>query len=128
MVDNVSPQATWEALNSDPDARLVDVRTEAEWRTVGIPDLAAAGKEIVLLPWQFGPGQLNPDFVAGLAEAGLAPAQPLYFICRSGARSAAAATAARAAGYGTVYNVANGFEGGGDSAGWKPLGLPTRLP
>ncbi len=128
MVENVSSKDTWEALGTDPDARLVDVRTEAEWSGVGIPDTVATGHAAVLLPWQFGPGQPNPDFLAGLAAAGLTPQQHLYFICRSGARSMAAAEAARAAGYGTTYNVANGFEGTPLSAGWKRQGLPSRMP
>ncbi len=126
MVENVAPQVAYDALNSDAEARLVDVRTEAEWRAVGIPDTSAAGRETVLLPWQFGPGRPNPAFLDGLAAAGLTPEHRLYFICRSGARSMAAAEAARAAGYGTVYNVADGYEGGRPGAGWKASGLPWR--
>lgn len=128
MVANVSPPEAWDALKHNPDARLVDVRTEAEWNTVGIPDLAGAGKQAVLLPWQFGPGQPNAGFIDGLRAAGLEPEHKLYFMCRSGARSFAAAEAAEQAGYRTAINVANGFEGGRFSAGWKSLGLPWRLP
>ncbi len=126
MADNVPSDAAWDALNRDPQARLVDVRTEAEWRGVGVPDTAAAGAETVLLPWQFGPGAPNPEFVEGLAAAGLKPGDHLYFICRSGARSMAAAEAARAAGYATVYNVADGYEGSRSSTGWKAKGLPFK--
>ena len=126
MIDNVSPEAAWAALNADRQARLVDVRTEAEWQAVGVPDAGAAGAETVLLPWQFGPGQPNPAFVDGLREAGLQPEQSLYFICRSGARSQAAAEAARDAGYETVFNVSSGYEGSRVAAGWKALGLPAR--
>ncbi len=126
MADNVPPDAAWDALSSDPQARLVDVRTEAEWHAVGVPDTAAAGAETLLLPWQFGPGAPNPAFVEGLAAAGLKPGDHLYFICRSGARSMAAAEAARAAGYPTVYNVDSGYEGSRSSAGWKAAGLPWK--
>lgn len=128
MVENVAPADAWDALQRDPAARLVDVRTEAEWRTVGIPDGSGAGKQTVLLPWQFSPAEPNLDFVQGLRQAGLAPEHRIYFICRSGARSAAAAEAARAAGYSEVFNVASGFEGGRFSAGWKAKGLPWKLP
>ena len=124
MAENVLSEAAWEALRSDPQARLVDVRTEAEWRGVGVPDTSQAGQRPVLLPWQFSPAQRNPDFVYGLREAGLTSEQTLYFICRSGARSQAAAEAAHAAGYQHVYNVADGFEGGRGVAGWKAKGLP----
>ncbi|MCB1431460.1 MAG: rhodanese-like domain-containing protein, partial [Alphaproteobacteria bacterium] len=52
-------------------------------------------------------------------------------ICRSGARSAAAASALTAAGYTNAWNVAEGFEGDKDPdghrgtiGGWKAAGLP----
>jgi rhodanese-related sulfurtransferase len=132
MVENVAPTKAWEALRSDPKAQLVDVRTDAEWNFVGIPDLNEAGKEAVLIPWQIYPTmQRNPSFVENLRQAGLKPEQPIYFICRSGARSMAAAESARAAGFPRVFNVADGFEGPADheghrgtSAGWKADGLP----
>ena len=126
MADDVPPEAAWEALRTDPQARLVDVRTEGEWHAVGIPDTAEAGAGAVLLPWQFSPAELNAGFVDGLHAAGLTPENHLYFICRSGARSQAAAEAARAAGYPTVYNVASGYEGNRVAPGWKAAGLPFK--
>ena len=92
MVDNVSAERTWEALKADPQAQLVDVRTEAEWNFVGVPDLAAAGKQVVLLAWQQYPTmQRNTQFEGQLQEAGFTPEHHIYFICRSGARSMSAA-------------------------------------
>ena len=134
MVDNVSPGKTWEALKNDPNAQLVDVRTDVEWNFVGVPDLAAAGKQAVLLPWQVYPSmQRNAKFEDQLSEAGFTPEHHIYFLCRSGVRSLAAAEAARAAGFPNVYNIADGFEGPPDgaghrgiSAGWKAEGLPWR--
>jgi rhodanese-related sulfurtransferase len=134
MVDNVSSQQAWDALQNEPDAQLVDVRTTAEWSYVGIPDLTPIGKRTALIVWQeFPSGEINPDFKAELARANLGHEQPIYFICRSGARSMAAAREARAAGYTKVFNVADGFEGPpneeqhrGEIAGWKAAGLPWR--
>lgn len=134
MVDNVSPGQTWEALKADPNAQLVDVRTDAEWNFVGVPDLAAAGKQAVLLQWQVYPSmQRNSAFEQQLNDAGFTPEHHIYFLCRSGARSMAAAEAALAAGFPHVYNVADGFEGPPDraghrgaTAGWKASGLPWR--
>ncbi len=65
MVEDVSPKAAWEALTSDPQARLVDVRTEAEWHAVGVPDTAATGSETLLLPWQFSPPSAIRAFSTG---------------------------------------------------------------
>jgi rhodanese-related sulfurtransferase len=134
MVENVSPGKTWEALKTDANAQLVDVRTDAEWNFVGIPDLAAAGKQAVLLPWQVYPTmQRNAEFEAQLSKAGFTPEHHIYVLCRSGVRSLAAAEAARAAGFPNVYNVADGFEGPpngaghrGVTSGWKAEGLPWR--
>ena len=47
MVENVAPTQTWEALQADASAQLVDVRTDAEWNFVGVPDLNEAGKQAV---------------------------------------------------------------------------------
>lgn len=132
MVDNVSPSEAWTALQADPAAQLVDVRTDAEWQYVGLPDLRGAGKQAVLVSWQYFPsGNVNAAFVEELRDAGLEPGNRIYFICRSGVRSMAAAQATQAAGFGAVFNVADGFEGHPDReghrgtiAGWKALGLP----
>jgi rhodanese-related sulfurtransferase len=134
MVENIPPRQTWEALRSDPQAQLVDVRTDAEWTYVGLTDLSAAGKQPVLIPWQIFPTmQRNPAFVDQLREVGFTPEHRLFFICRSGARSLAAAQAAVEAGFPHSYNVADGFEGPPDAdghrgriSGWKADGLPWR--
>jgi rhodanese-related sulfurtransferase len=134
MVDNVPPGKTWEALQDDPQAQLVDVRTDAEWNFVGLPDLGKAGKQAVLIPWQVYPMmQRNPAFEKQLRDAGFTEDHHIYFLCRSGVRSLAAAEAARAAGFRHVYNIADGFEGPpnpaghrGVVAGWKAAGLPWR--
>ena len=129
---DVSATDAWQAIRDDADALLIDVRTQAEWAFVGLPDLAAAGKQPLLVQWQVYPSmQLNPQFVQQVADAGAAPGKKLYFICRSGARSRNAAIAMTQAGYAHCYNVAGGFEGGHDGArhrgtseGWKADGLP----
>jgi rhodanese-related sulfurtransferase len=134
MVENVPPGRVWEALQKDPKAQLVDVRTEPEWNFVGLPDLAAAGKQVVLIPWQVYPSmQRNAAFADQLKEAGFVPDQHIYFICRSGQRSFSAAQEAQAAGFPHAYNVADGFEGAVDAhghrgvaSGWKAKGLPWR--
>jgi rhodanese-related sulfurtransferase len=131
-IPDIAPAETWAAMQNDPAAMLVDVRTDAEWNFVGIPDLADAGKRVVLIPWQVYPSMtVNSHFTEALRKGGVLPEHRVYFICRSGARSLAAAQAAQAAGYAAVFNVAEGFEGPvdrdghrGQAAGWKAAGLP----
>ncbi|SKB52247.1 Rhodanese-related sulfurtransferase [Arthrobacter sp. 49Tsu3.1M3] len=129
---DLSPQEAWAKLEAG--AILVDVRTEGEWAHIGIPDTAAAGEggnDPLFIQWNLAGGTPNPHFVEQLRQQ--APADTgveLVFLCRSGARSISAATAATAAGY-TSYNVLEGFEGETDRFGertvngWKNRGLPT---
>ena len=134
MIENASPTEVWDALRADPEARVGDVRTDVEWAYVGLPDLAAADKRPVLIPWQLFPSmQVNPDFVDQMKQAGLTPSHKIYFLCRSGVRSLAAAQAAQAAGFPHAYNITDGFEGPPDEdghrgtvAGWKAEALPWR--
>jgi rhodanese-related sulfurtransferase len=131
---DVTAATAWKILSENKDAVLIDVRTRAEWNYVGLPELASIGKKPALLEWQVFPGmQQNPEFAATLGNAIADKEVPLLFLCRSGARSAAAAKAMTAAGYSTCFNVADGFEGPldthgkrGSAAGWKATGLPWR--
>jgi hypothetical protein len=69
----------------------------------------------------------------GVARAGAVADTPVLFLCRSGARSRAAAIAMTRAGFTRAYNIAGGFEGDmdqerhrGNRNGWKASGLPWR--
>ncbi len=129
---DVSPREAWEMLEVKEDAILVDVRTVPEWQFVGLPDLAALGRQTSLVSWQVWPEMgVNPGFVDEVAA--VSRGGPLLFICRSGVRSAHAAAAVTAAGLGPCYNVSEGFEGDRDSEnrrgrawGWKAAGLPWK--
>ncbi|MEQ1882357.1 MAG: rhodanese-like domain-containing protein [Burkholderiales bacterium] len=121
----LKPDEAHEILRKLPGARLVDVRTRAEWDFVG----RITGS--VQIEWQTYPGSRpNPEFVNELG-AQVDPGAAVMFICRSGARSHAAAMAASQAGYGQSYNVLEGFEGDKDAqghrntvGGWRAAGLP----
>lgn len=134
MIENVTPTQVWTALRTDAQAQVIDVRTDAEWAYVGLPDLTAAGKQPLLIPWQLFPSmQVNAGFTDQMTQAGLTPSHKLFFLCRSGVRSLAAAQAAQAAGFPHAYNIADGFEGPANEdghrgivAGWKAEALPWR--
>jgi len=128
---DLTPEQAWELVR-DSDAVLVDVRTEAEWRFVGVPDLAELGVQLGLVEWVDAAGERNPDFVPAVAE--LSQGRPVVFLCRSGQRSVSAAQVLTAAGSGPAYNVLDGFEGGLDAdghrgaVGWRAVGLPWTQP
>lgn len=129
---DLTPTEAWELLASDENAVLVDVRTQAEWAFVGVPDTSDLGKRPLFAEWSsLGSGPNPAGFVEALT-AHVDPGAPIVLLCRSGARSAQAAAALTAAGYGPAYNVADGFEGEVDgeghrgSSGWRAAGLPWR--
>ena len=131
MVEDVAPKKVWDALVSHPQARLVDVRTDVEWAQIGVPDLSGTGNQPAMISWQTAPMmQVNAGFIDDLKAAGLTADDHIYFLCRSGVRSTAAASAAAGAGFHHVYNIADGFEGPPDGrgvrghvAGWQADGL-----
>lgn len=131
---DIGPQQAWELLAENPDAVLVDVRTEAEWKFVGVPDTSSVAKPTLLVEWVDSTGARNTGFLDQLRTAlGNRPADaPVLFLCRSGQRSAHAADVATAAGIAPSYNISDGFEGPLDEfghrggTGWRALGLPWR--
>ncbi|MGE0216193.1 rhodanese-like domain-containing protein [Mycolicibacterium sp.] len=130
---DITPEEAWRLLSQDADAVLVDCRTEAEWRFVGVPDLSSLQRDVLYIEWSRTDGSRNEGFVEDLKAAGITPGErPVVFLCRSGNRSIGAAEAATEAGIGPSYNVLDGFEGNLDenrhrgSTGWKAVGLPWR--
>ena len=129
---DVDVTEAWKGLTNNPGAVLVDVRTQAEWNFVGIPDLSEAGKEPFLIEWQVFPTMdVNATFVDAVVAAAPDKSQPIYFLCRSGVRSKSAAMSLTQAGYAACFNISEGFEGPHDqnrhrgyTAGWKASGLP----
>lgn len=129
---DLTPTQAWHRLEEDSAALLVDVRTDAEWSFVGLPDLRKLEKRTICVSWQVLPNlELNADFEAELAAKGATGERPLLLICRSGVRSRHAAVALTKAGYRECYNVSDGFEGThndaghrGKTGGWKAEGLP----
>jgi len=120
------PSEARAVMQQIPGARLIDVRTQAEWEYVGrVPDS-------VLIEWNSYPsGQRNPQFLEELQTKVAKTEAPVMFLCRSGARSHQAAIAASQAGYPNSYNILEGFEGDKDGhghrntvGGWRVAGLP----
>ena len=121
----LTPTEAHEVWQHTPNAKLVDVRTRAEWDWVGRVPAA------VEIEWLSYPGSVpNQAFVSQLKRE-VDPESLVMFLCRSGGRSDKAARAATEAGYAEAYNVLEGFEGEQDAhghrnrvGGWRHAGLP----
>ena len=122
------PEEAHALMQQHPGARLVDVRTRAEWEWVGRVPLP----NTIFIEWNSWPGgQPNPDFLSSLKSQVGATDVPILFLCRSGGRSHNAAATATHAGYTQAINVLQGFEGDRDQngqrntvGGWRAAGLP----
>ena len=124
---HLEPKATWNYLQTRPDALFVDVRMEIEHLYVGHPP------GVVHIPWYEYP-DMHVDslrFAALVEREAGDKSRPIVLLCRSGRRTIPAAQALEAAGFGEVVNVVHGFEGEldehfrrGNLNGWRFDGLP----
>jgi rhodanese-related sulfurtransferase len=121
---SVPPRDAWSLIEAGA-AVLVDVRSAEERKFVGqVP----GGVHVA---WATGTSLTrNPRFVREL-EAKAGKNDVVLLLCRSGKRSALAAEAAAKAGFTSVFNVLEGFEGElndakqrGTADGWRFRGLP----
>lgn len=127
-MEHLEPKQAQEFLQKNPDALLIDCRSEMEYLFVGHPVGA------LHVSWNDGPDwEVNPHFVGQVKKlAGTDHRQrPILLICRSGNRSQEAGEELERHGFTCVYNVAHGFEGPLDAnhrrnttAGWRYAGLP----
>jgi len=120
----VSPEEAKSLL--DEGYQYVDVRTEAEYAAGH-----AAGAQNV--PYAFaGAGGMtaNPEFVSMMAKL-YGKDAALVLGCKSGGRSAKAATLLEAAGFSKLADLKSGFDGARDAfgqiteKGWAAAGLPV---
>ena len=130
----LTAEQSWQMIQDDPRAVLVDIRSSMEYLFVGHP------KGAVHVPWIDEPDWVeNPDFVTDIRKLLLGGAvcvvdegcAPVILICRSGKRSLEAGKALLQAGFTRVFHVHEGFEGELDDDhhrstvnGWRFHNLP----
>ena len=127
-MDHLTPQQAFDELRSNPNALLIDCRTEAEFHYVGHPT------DAVNVEWNTEPDfEINPLFCETALRVAGHKNRPVIVICRSGKRSLDAGAALKACGFTKVSNVLEGFEGDLDAdhhrgtlGGWRLRGLPWR--
>jgi rhodanese-related sulfurtransferase len=126
MIENLDPKQSWDLLQNNPSAVLIDVRTSIEHNFVGHPP------EAISVAWKEFPGmQLNAAFVEQVKQYATDKTTPVLLLCRTGVRSVEAAKALEAEGYQHLVNIVQGFEGAldankqrGNIDGWRFHGLP----
>ena len=138
LVKNINSKEAFDLLKEDENSVLIDVRTNKEHLTVGIPDLRKIGKKTYIIEWRNSifPGS-RKSFLNDFNKNVIHLDKGKYlFICRSGIRSNFAALiieeSFKSGNYnGKCFNIEDGFEGHEQPlgypqkpTGWKNLGLP----
>jgi rhodanese-related sulfurtransferase len=121
----VTAADAFEKWKADPEkVKIIDVRTPEEFRTIGVPEMAAKV-----------PLSASDPFVGQVKKVAKAD-DTILVICRSGNRSAVAVEMLAKAGFRNAYTVIDGFEGDRNADptspdygkrtvnGWKNAGLP----
>lgn len=127
-MEHLQPKQAYEALQADPNALLIDCRTEIEFYFVGHPT------DAVNIEWSTAPDfEINPHFSGEVLRMAGSRERPIILICRSGKRSLEAGAELEKNGFKHVANVLEGFEGEldpehhrGTMGGWRQRGLPWR--
>jgi len=127
VIEETAPEDVAAALESDPQAVYLDVRTEGEFvrgHPRGALNIPIA--ELVQVTGMMTP---NLDFIS-VVLASISADANVYCGCASGPRSRHAVTLLQHAGYAGVSNVTSGFNGVVDplgrvlEPGWAARGLP----
>ena len=105
--------AMWKA---DPErVKILDVRMVEEYVFIGHAE-GAVNIPVAFPKYEWRPDrrtygfEINPDFIDHV-KAVLKPDDTIVAMCRSGGRSAAAINMLAKAGFTTIYNIIDGFEG-----------------
>lgn len=134
-VQTITCKETWQLMQENSSAVLIDVRSNMEFLFIGHP----VGS--VHLAWIDEPEwEPNPNFAREVRELMLGKVicdhdsgecPPILLICRSGRRSLVAGEVLIEAGFKNIYNVKEGFEGPRDEhhhrstiSGWRFENLP----
>jgi len=128
LIHEIDSKEAYKKLTLSPKSILLDVRTNDEWRSTGVPDLTSINKQTVLLEW---PRFVNKEFINFFKTRLISSfnfEDDLIFICRSGVRSRLAAEISVKFGFANVCNILDGFEGINNSVynGWKKNDLPWK--
>ena len=119
MIKQIKSADIKKFIKNNPKTVLLDVRTEDEWNTVGMPDTEKLNiKSFFITISQ------DSNFLEKVKQ-NIKKENQVLVICAVGGRSIIAAKLLANEGYKTL-NISDGFSGNGLDPGWKNLGLPFK--
>ena len=112
-------------LTNNKNVELLDVRTQDEWDNVGKPDGEKLGLKTHFVTIARSPDpDANKEFTEEVKKK-IDPKKQLLIICKAGGRSMMAAQLLSQEQIKCI-NISDGFEGNGESLGWKSEDLPAK--
>ena len=118
MIEQIKSSEIKKFIEKNPKSVLLDVRTEAEWKTIGKPISDDLGIKTYFITI----GQ-DPSFIESVKKE-INKENQVLIMCAAGGRSIIAANLLQNEGY-KAHNISDGFSFNGQDPGWKNLGLPS---
>jgi len=118
MIKNIKSSEIKIFIKNNPETVLLDVRTDAEWQTIGKPETKSLGiKTFFITITQ------DKDFIENIKKQ-INKQNQVLVMCAAGGRSIIAANLLQDEGY-AAHNISDGFSGNGQDPGWQNSGLPS---
>jgi len=120
MIKQIKSSEIKKFIESNPEAVLLDVRTEDEWNSVGKPDTKNFGIKSYFITIS-----KDSNFLESVKQ-NINKKNQVLVMCAAGGRSMIAANILANEGY-DVLNISDGFSGNKEDPGWKNSGLPSLI-
>ena len=125
MIKQIKSSEVKNFINENKDVELLDVRTQEEWDSIGRPDGEKLGLKTHFVTIARSPDpDANKEFTEEVKKK-IDPNKQLLIICKAGGRSMMAAQLLSQEQIKCI-NISDGFEGNGESLGWKSADLPAK--
>ena len=125
MIKQIKSSEIKNFLTENKDVELLDDRTQEEWDNIGRPDGEKLSLKTHFITITRSPDpSANKGFVEEVKNK-IDPNKKLLVICKAGSRSMMASQILSQESI-TCINISDGFEGNGENAGWKSVGLPSK--
>ena len=126
MIKQIKSSEIKKLLTDNKNYELLDVRTQDEWDNVGKPDGEKLGLKTHFVTIVRSPEpNANKDFIKDVKKI-VDSNKELLVICKAGGRSMMASQLLSQENIKCI-NISDGFEGNGESPGWKDENLPSKV-
>ena len=80
MIKNINANDCFKALKESDNSKLIDVRTNFEWKNNGYADLTSINQKINFITWVDENGNINEHFLEQIKKLDIKNDTKLFFI------------------------------------------------